>query len=70
MARKRTKNPKNIGCYPTKSEAKKNQKKEHENGNTAAIRVTKSGYCIYTKGARKKATIKRTGQKIQGRKKK
>lgn len=60
---------KKVSCHRTVTAAKKEAKKLQKQGKTAQVRKRKTGACVYSAGKRKTATIKRTGQRISGRRK-
>ena len=58
---------KKVPCHKTKTTAKAEATKMRSAGKTARVTKTAAGvYCIYSAGKRKTGSIKRTGQKISG----
>lgn len=57
---------KKVSCHKTKTAAKQTAVKMRSGGKTASVRKSGDGYCVFSAGKRKVGTIKRTGQKISG----
>lgn len=67
----KTRKYKEIACYTSKTAAKKAQKTMHGKGLTATLVKKANGdTCIKSAGKRKAVTLKKTGQRLAGRKKK
>jgi len=43
-----------VSCHTTKTAAKKKAASMRKSGKTASVRKTKTGYCIYSAGNRRK----------------
>lgn len=55
---------KKVSCHTSKTAAKNKAKALRSKGQTAQAR----GKCVYSAGKRKAVTIKKTGQRLSGRK--
>lgn len=57
---------KKVSCHTSKTAATGAAKKMRASGTTASVRKTTGGFCVYSAGKRKTGSIKRTGQRISG----
>lgn len=66
----KTRKYKKVSCHTTVTAARKAAKTLQNKGQTASVRRTKNGACVWSGGKRKIATIKATGQKLSGTRRK
>jgi len=66
MAQKKSRKYKKVGCHTSKTAAQNKAKSMRSQGLTAQAR----GKCVYSAGKRKAVTIKKTGQRLSGTRRK